>query len=253
MRWLAVALALCACKGKPTHRPPPKDIGGVPVVVAPGSAGSGSGSGAGTGSAPDIEIPTGTGKPPLATTEPIPQAKYVDLARIAYRGFQNVPHAAGPRGMEIAYVTEDKPRIEAVITIAPCASMSALGDCTPMKLDAWKAKEEDLKKIIPKELRVASDLKWEMGTVKVHDTDVIYTFQLGVTQGVVPSGSNAGRKYTATTYAYAVYFNDGHNQIRVIAEYKDSVTTLKEMTDAVPREDLEHVAQGFYDATTQIW
>lgn len=204
--------------------------------------------------APDIEIPSGNGRPPLKTTGPIPPQKYVELMRYAYRGFQNMPHALTAKGAEFAYLTEDRPKIETVVTIAPCSAESVLGACTPMSLDAWKAKEDALKQLIPKELRVASDTKWELGTVKIHDTEVIYTFQLGQVGGVFTDGSNAGKKYVLYSYAYTVYYNDGQNQIRVIAQYKDQEQpTIADMQKQVSRDDLANVAQGFWDALTQHW
>ncbi|HEY0251812.1 MAG TPA: hypothetical protein VGC41_09810 [Kofleriaceae bacterium] len=243
MRWLVVAIVLLGCKGKPKHRPPPANL--TTGAATPGSAAA---------TAPDIVIPSGNGKPPIATTAPLSAPEQIRLQQRAYKGFQNIPHAIGPRGTELAYLTEDRPKIQTVITVAPCTKDAVLGECTPMNLDAWKAKTEELKKLLPKELRVASDTKFEVGTTVVNATPLIYTFQLGQTSGVLTEGSAAGTKYTVFSYAYTVYYNDGHNQIRVISEYKDQqLATVKDMIAQVPREDLEATAQGFWDATTQAW
>jgi hypothetical protein len=56
------------------------------------------------------------------------------------------------------------------------------------------------------------------------------------------------------SHAYTLYYNDGQNQIRVVAEYKDDPLITKEaMAEQVPRTDLENVAQAFMDVYTQAW
>ncbi|HEY6038456.1 MAG TPA: hypothetical protein VIV58_29440, partial [Kofleriaceae bacterium] len=76
----------------------------------------------------------------------------------------------------------------------------------------------------------------------------------GQTTGTFSKGSNAGMAYTAFTYAYILYFNDGVNQIRVVSEYKgDPLGNAAEMEKVVPRADLENTAKGFFDAFTAMW
>jgi hypothetical protein len=233
------------CKGKPKHRPPPQNVGTVdPNSKATKSTG---------GPTPDIDLPHGTGKPPVKTTEPLPLKKLLELQGRTWKGFETKPHAINPdKGMEVQHITVDKPKITATITVAPCSEQSVLGPCKPMQLPLWQADEAHLKMMIPDELR--ADAKLEIGTVKFHDTDLIYTFQLGQTNGTFSKGSNAGMSYVAFTYAYILYFNDGVNQIRVVAEYKDApMASVDEMQKIVPREDLENTAKGFFDAFTSLW
>jgi hypothetical protein len=239
------ALAFSGCKGKPKHRPPPQNLGTVdpnskPTKSAPTEA-------------PDIDLPHGTGQPPVKTTEPLPLKTLLALQQRTWKGFQAVPHAINPdKGMEVQHITEDKPKITATVTVAPCSDAAVLGPCKPMQLALWQADEAHLKMMIPDELR--SDAKFEVGTVKFHTADLIYTFQLGQTNGTFSKGSNAGMAYVAFTYAYIIYFNDGVNQIRVVAEYKDApMANVGEMEKVVPREDLENTAKGFFDAFTGMW
>jgi hypothetical protein len=243
----AAAIAMLGCKGKPKHRPPPANLTEVdprakPTASLPANA-------------PDIVLPHGNGKPPVKTTEPLPLKTLLAVQQMTYKGFQNQPHAINPdRGTEVTYLTEDKPRIAATITIAPCSEQAVLGACVPINLGTWTAKTGELKKMVPSELRDRPDTKFEVGVVKFHDTDLVYTFQLGQINGVKTTGSAAGLPFIAYTYAYILYYNDGHNQIRVVAEFKEEARqTPAEMTAEVPRADLAATATAFFDATTQLW
>ena len=239
------ALVVPGCKGKPKHRPPPQNLGTVDPNSKPTKSAA--------TEAPDIVLPRGTGKPPVKTTEPLSLKQLLELQQRTWKGFQAVPHPIDPvKGMEVQHITEDKPKISATVTIAPCSDQAVLGPCKPMQLPLWQADEAHLKMMIPDELR--SDAKFEVGTVKFHTADLIYTFQLGQTNGTFTKGSNAGMAYTAFTYSYILYFNDGVNQIRVVAEYKDApMANVSEMEKVVPREDLENTAKGFFDAFTAMW
>jgi hypothetical protein len=242
---VAGSLIGAACKGKPKHRPPPENLGTVDPNSKPTKSPN--------TEAPDITLPHGTGKPPVKTTEPLPLKKLLELQGRTWKGFQVQPHAINPdKGMEVQHITEDKPKITATITVAPCSEQAVLGACKPMQLALWQADEAHLKMMIPDELR--GDAKFEVGTVKFHTADLIYTFQVGQTNGTFSKGSNAGMAYVAFTYAYILYYNDGVNQIRVVAEYKDApMASIAEMQKAVAREDLENTAKGFFDAFTALW
>jgi hypothetical protein len=244
---LLVAIALAGCKGKPKHRPPPSNLTQVDPNAKPSTTPS--------TEAPDIVLPHGNGKPPVKTTEAIPLKTLLAIQQTTYRGFQNQPHAINPeRGTEVSYLTEDKPKIAVTITIAPCSDQAVLGTCLPMNLSAWTTKTAELKKLIPSDLRDLPDTKFEVNNTKFHDADLISTFQLGQTTGTKSTGSAAGLAYIAYTYAYTLYYNDGYNQIRIVAEFKeDARPSLAEMVAEVPRSDLQNTALAFFDATTQLW
>jgi len=242
---VAVLFTFGGCKGKPKHRPPPENLGTVDPNSKPTKSPN--------TEAPDIALPHGTGKPPVKTTEPLPLKKLLELQGRTWKGFQIQPHAINPdKGTEVQHTTEDKPKITATITIAPCSEQAVLGPCKPLQLPLWQADTTHLKMMIPEQLR--GDAKFEIGAVKFHTADLIYTFQLGQTNGTFDKGSNAGMAYVEFTYAYILYFNDGVNQIRVVAEYKDApMANVAEMQKVVPREDLENTAKAFFDAFTALW
>lgn len=245
---IATTGLVLGCKQKPTHRPPPQEMTNVDPAKNKASSSA-------PPPAPDIQLPHGSGKPPMKTTGPISGDVLVVLGQQTWKGFQRVPHAANPaKGMEVQHITEDHPRIAATITIAPCAPTAVLGACKPMELAAWKASQPELEKLVPDKIREAKDTKFELGVVKFHETDLIYTFQLGQIEGVADKGPQKGAAYIAYTYAYTLYYNDGQNQIRVIAEYKDDARpTLAETAKAYARGDLEVTAQSFFDAMTAAW
>jgi len=239
-------LAIAGCKGKPMHRPPPENLTHLDPKAKPSTTPS--------AAAPDIVLPRGNGSPPKKTTEPLSMASMVAIQKAVYKGFQTQLHAINAeRGSEVAYITEDRPRIQATVTIAPCSDKAVLGPCVPINLGAWTAKTTDLKKMVPPDLRDLTDTKFEVGTVKFHDTDLIFTFQLGQTTGS-KTGSAGPIAYVEYTYAYILYYNDGHNQIRVVAELKDDASSTRDkMVAETPRGDLENTAQAFFDVTTQLW
>jgi hypothetical protein len=240
-------IAIAGCKGKPKHRPPPENLTQVDPKAKPSTTPS--------PNAPDIVLPHGDGSPPKPTTAPLSMETMVAIQKVTYKGFQTQRHATNAeKGSEVAYITEDHPRISTTVTIAPCSDKAVLGPCVPIDLAAWTAKAGELKKMIPPDLRDLSETKFEVGLVKFHDTNLIATFQLGATTGVKSSGSNAGMPYFEYTYAYILYYNDGHNQIRVVTELKEDATAaLDKMVAATPRSDLVATAQAFFDATTQLW
>ncbi len=240
-------VAIAGCKGKPKHRPPPENLTTVDPKVKPSRSGP--------TEAPDIVLPRGSGGPPHKTTGPLSQATMLGFQKATFKGFQTQPHAVSvERGTEVSYITEDRPRIVATVTIAPCSDKAVIGTCVPMTVDAWTARTNDLKKMIPPDLRDLPDTKFEVGSVKFHDTDLIFTFQLGQTTGTKSEGSQAGMAYIEYTYAYILYYNDGYNQIRVVAELKDDASpTREQMIKTVPRGDLVATANAFFDITTQNW
>jgi hypothetical protein len=57
----------------------------------------------------------------------------------------------------------------------------------------------------------------------------------------------------AFTDALALYYNDGINQIRVVAEYKDDPRSLEELEKTAPKDDLAHLGLAFLDVYTHEW
>ena len=67
------------------------------------------------------------------------------------------------------------------------------------------------------------------------------------------AADDTGQPQGSYSNAYVLYFNDGINQIRVVAEYKDDAMSREDMLKVAPREDLEKLAKSFLDAFTHAW
>lgn len=211
--------------------------------------------------APNIRLPKLSHRSPVTTNGPIAVAKYETLQKLTFSGFAVRPRQLTATGFEVRQITQDHPRIWATITIGPCQSKAILGDCTPMALDTWRARTAELKTaLLHPALIAATDTVFEIGTITINGVAWIYQYQLGQTQplpaGAAESTSTDSRRQGefAWSHAFVVFFNDGQNQIRVVAEYKDDpVGSKDEMAKAVTRTDLENVAKAFADAYTQAW
>ncbi len=233
-KFLIASLLLAgACKGKPQHREPP------PNAVATAGAGS-------NRAAPDLELPKGPGTPPLKTTRKLGRADFEKLAKLEYPGFSTQQHGLNDVVFEMRQITKDHPRLWATVTIEPCGKQP--DDCPAMDLDTWKKKEPELKKL-EGALQDVPDVDWEIGKTDLHGQTLIYTYQLGQHAGSAANGGGF-----AFTDALALYYNDGVNRIRVVAEYKDDPVKTKElMAQQAPKTDLELLAISFLDVYTHAW
>lgn len=212
--------------------------------------------------APDIALPKASHRPPSKTTGPIDLATYDKLQRLSFPRFVARPRHKSATGVEIRQITEDHPRIWVTITIGPCQPQAILGDCTPMTLDNWRARIAELKAaLLHPALIAAPDTVFEIGTAMLNGVAWIYQYQLGQTQPMSAAGASGSNVSDtrrqgefAWSHAYVLFYNDGHNQIRVVAEYKDDpVGSKAEMAKVVTRADLENAAKAFADAYTQSW
>ena len=239
----AVFVALIALAGCKTDKK-------ASPATGSGSAGSGSaGSNAAeSGSAGSnavgkgevVKLPKSDGTPPKKTTKPIEQADVDRLVKLDWEGFQKTDRTGG-KSFEVR-LTTSRPRLAVTVTITPCF------DCIPMDLEKWKAKGDAMKVLLAEELRSLPDTVFELGKADLNGQPVIFTYQLGY-----QSGEDKNGPVGAFSNAYALYYNDNVNQIRVVAEYKDDWVTREDMQRIAPREDLEKLARAFLDAYTHAW
>ena len=235
MRTLAIVTALgslvslVAChKGKPTYQAP-----GAQALEHPYAT-------AGSADRTKLELPQLSGKPPVKTTKPLDAATIEALGKKTFPGFDVDVRAHTDNSIQIHQRTEDHPVLLATITIMPCDA-----DCLPMDLAKWQASPQ-LKQFLPDELQQAKDTVFTDGTATMFGQPMIYTYQLGQV-----AGPHGGANFTD---AYILRYNDGVNQIRVTAEYKDDGVKTKEiMAKLAPEQDLAKVAMTFMDAYTQAW
>lgn len=227
---LLFASASLGCKDKPKRKAPPTNVATPTAAAQPGAP------------APDLELPPMDGGPPKKTTAPHTKADYEKLAALEYPGFQKRVRTLGDKVFEVLQLTNGHPKYGATVTIQHCL------DCIPMELEKWKARTEDLKVLLGR-LKDNKDVHFEVGETHLNGQPVIYTYQLGA--GAV--GEDKGGQQTTYTNAYALYYNDGINQIRVVAEYKDDPRPVEEMKKIAPKEDLQMLALSFANAYTHAW
>jgi hypothetical protein len=255
-------LSAAGCKDKPKRKAPPANVGSA----------SATGSGAGSGSnamrpAPDLILPhSAEGGPPKKTSKALTKADFEKLDKLEYQGFTLEHRTLGDNVLEVRHKTKDHPRLWATVTIQPCL------DCLPMDLAKWKAKEQDLKVVMGKlkdlppllpggatptagptagsagSAEVKSGVESEIGATELAGATVIYHYYVGF--GTVQA---EGGGETSYGNAYVAYYNDGVNQIRVLAEYKDDPATVENMKKLAPKEDLRSLALSFMDVYTHAW
>jgi hypothetical protein len=230
---LLAAVAGSGCKSKPKRKAPPAN------VSAPGNATPGAQPGQ---PAPDLELPHSDGGPPKKTTTPHMKADYERLSKLTYPGFGVMVRTVGDKVFEVRQITNGHPRYWVTITIQHCL------DCVPMELEKWKAKTEDLKVLLGA-LKDTPGVTFEVGQTHVNGQPVMYTYQFGAGG----TGSDSGGMQSTFTDAYAAYYNDGVNQIRVVAEFKDDPRPLEELAKIAPKTDLQMLALAFMDVYTHAW
>ncbi len=238
VRALVIFVSLLAfaagCKDKPKRKAPPANVGS-----AAATAGSGSGT---MRPAPDLMLPRGDGTPPKKTEKPHTKADYERLAKLEYPGFVKEERTVGEKVLEVRQKTKDHPRMWTTVTVQPCL------DCVPMDLAKWKAKEDELKVLMGGLKDAKTGVESEVGQTELFGATIIYHYYVGY--ATVP-GEGGGE----STYAnvYVAYYNDGVNQVRVIAEYKDDPTTVENMKKLAPKDDLRALALSFLDVYTHAW
>ncbi len=232
---LVAALALfVGCKGKPAKHDPPANLQGSGArVVEP------VGTSAGAGSDKVLHLPHGDGTlPKLTKSSPIDAASIARVRALEFPGFSK-ENLGTDQSIVSVLRTDDRPKLKATVQIRPCN-----GACVPMELPKWQSRT-DIDDLRPTEIKAAADSKFEVGATDLNTQPMIFTYQYGLVKA--PQG-------TIYTDTYVLWFNDGKNEIRVVATFVDNIPqTIQQMLATAPEEDLEKVAKAFMDVYTQAW
>jgi hypothetical protein len=232
VRVVLACLLVLGCKDKP------KNQVATPAPPAP-KVGS-----AAARPEPELRLPKPSGTPPVKTTKAIAPERLAALAKLDYPGFSKDVRRQDDRGLDIRYKTEARPRLAVTLSVHPCFK------CEAMVLEKWQKVKDGMRGLLAPELRDLPDTKFELGATALAGAPVIYTYQVAYLNGPDPSGAQS----SAYSDAYALYYNDGANMIRVVAEYKDDQPASRDdMLRLAPREDLERIALAFLDAYTHAW
>jgi hypothetical protein len=261
--------------GSSCQNPPAPPAGATDRATGAGSgsaaAATGLGSSSATAPAPPPEpgrvtLPKTGDEPPRKTTKPLALAELERLAAIEFEDFARQDRGIHERLTEFRHSTKTRPILGVTITIEPCApaaprragqqavrkrANAAPGRaCTPMQLDLWKAKADELKQSLSKQLIARPETLFEVGTRDVLGVPAIYTYQLGSFFGKDETGQPVG----AYSDAYILYYNDGVNEIRVNAAYiDDAIGGMDKLLAVAPREDLEKLAVSFMSYYLHEW
>jgi hypothetical protein len=212
------------------------------AVAAIGSAGSGGAVARPSG--PALQLPRASAAAPRRSTRPLGRADLERLARLEVAGWERTVRHATDEELEVRYRTAARPVLAVTIHASRCTA------CIPPVLAQWRARIDTLRLLLAEELRSRPDTTFELGEVHMGGATLVYTYQLGHFFGALPSGEQGG----AYSSAYALYHNDGTNQLRAVAQYMDDpVATRAELAALAPREDLARIAAAFLGAYADAW
>lgn len=217
MRYALVLVFALACKDKPVAEAPKPGSASAIALDGPQAIG----------------IPKVSGTPPVKG-KPLDGAKAKQLSERDIDGWTRTVRVADDKGLELHYTTKTRPTFVVSVSIARCF------DCLAMQLDKWLAKSDALRSLLATELRDHPDTLWELGMTDVAGVPAVWTYHVGYVPDIHATG-------------YALYFNDGLNMIRVVAEYRDDAQNRGEMVRAASRRDLEQIAKSFLDVFVHSW
>jgi hypothetical protein len=219
--------------------------------AATGASGASAASGApGTMKVPEGEhvmLPRSPAGAPVATHHPLDRAALDRLAATSFSDFERQDRASGADFVEFRHTTRSRPVLAATIVLAPC---NAQHPCPAMDLAAWTAQRTALLAELPAELAQRPETRFEIAAHPIGGAPAISTYALGYHAG------NDDRDQPSTTYvdAYTLYYNDGANQLRVMAHYVDDpVGGVEPLLAVAPPEDLERIAIAFASYYLHTW
>ncbi len=186
-----------------------------------------------------LHLPHGDGTlPKLTKISPIDKATLAKLGGLDFQGFTKEVRDAGEAFVTVQR-TVDRPKLKVTTQIRPCKDA-----CVPLEVGKWQTRT-DLEDLMSKQLKASKDTKFQIGATDLNSQPMIFTYQYGLLK--------VGES-THFTDTYVLWFNDGKNEIRVIATYDDNVPdSTAAMLAMASVSDLEKVAKAFMDVYTQAW
>lgn len=177
-----------------------------------------------------------SGKPPIKTTKPIARDQLTKLSALELPGLTRTIRKLDDAFLDVGYQLAEPP-IRVGVTAQPCLR------CLPMQIDRWRAETDALRVTIPPDLRERGDTAFELGVTAIGGAQAIATHQVAFGAGDTPTYD----------HAVAVYWNDGVNELRVIAAFAGTASSRDALTRSVTREELEQLAIAVLDHHAQAW
>jgi hypothetical protein len=192
-------------------------------------------------------LPRSPATPLRRTARRLPRPKLDWLAAVTFPDFNRQERRAAQGSIEVRHVTQSRPHLGVTVTIGPCLTRAA---CPPMTLARWSARHDELLGQLPRELRNRPDTRFEIGAHALNGAPAIFTYQLGYSSGK----DETDQPSLDYSDAYTLYYNDGINQIRVMAHYVDDpVGGIDRLLAVAPPEDLEKLAVAFASFYVHAW
>ena len=210
-------------------------------------AGSVSGSPGESAAPTHVRLPRSPETPARKTLHPLRKPQLARLAAIEFPDFERQDRNTTERMIEFRHTTRTRPHLGVTVQLAACPRPRP---CPSMQLARWNKLRPELLEQLPASLSARPDTRLEIGTREVAGASTISIYELGYA-----SGSDDKDQPSADYIdAYVVYYNDGVNQMRVMAHYlDDTVGGLDQMLAVAPREDLEKLAVAFASYYLHAW
>jgi len=221
---------------EPAVAPPPAAVAAPPAAVA-----------AAPPAPTHVRLPRSPETPARRTLRPLKRPQLGRLAAIEFPDFEHQNRDANDRMIEVRHITRTRPKLGITVMLGACPRPRA---CPSMQLARWNARRGELLHELPASLAGRPDTRFEIATRKVAGAAAISIYEIGY------AGGADDHDQPSADYidAYVVYYNDGVNQLRVMAHYlDDSVGGIEQMTTLAPREDLEKLAVAFASYYLHAW
>lgn len=232
------------CRSSKSAPPPPAATTAPPAATtAPRPAGAATSS----VEPAHVKLPRSPDTPVRPTHRPVDPAVLGRLAAIEFPDFEREDQGTAAGQVRFRHTTRSRPHLAVSLVMGPCSAERA---CQAMDLASWNARQGELRGQLPKELRSRPDTRFEIGAQTIAGAPAIYTYQLGY------AGGTDERDQPSADYtdSYVLYYNDGINQIRVMAHYvDDAVGGIPQLLAIAPPEDLERLAVAFASFYLHAW
>jgi hypothetical protein len=225
--------------------PPPPPTAAPPPAAAARPAGEGSATS--SVEPAHVKLPHSPDTPVRPSHQPLDPAVLGRLAAIEFPDFEREDQGATAGQVRCRHTTRSRPHLAVSVVMGPCSAQRA---CQAMDLAGWNARRDELRGQLPKELRSRPDTRFEIGAQSIAGAPAIYTYQLGY------AGGTDERDQPSADYtdSYVLYYNDGINQIRVMAHYvDDAVGGIPQLLAIAPPDDLEKLAVAFASYYLHAW
>lgn len=205
-----------------------------------------------------VTLPKSPSTPIKRSAKPFTRKQREWMSAFRFKDFDRQARATNDEFTEFRHTTLTRPKLSVTVKLDACKrgkrparkGAPEPSACMPMDLEAWKARSDELKQSLSAELIARPDTRFEVGARELFGMPAIYTYQLGYFFGQDDKGQPAG-DYSD---AYVLHYNDGVNQIQVVAAYVDDPVGGKDQLVALaPQEDLERLAVAFTSFYLHRW